>query len=118
MIEIIATSYITGHVDPGETNEMVTALRETREESGLTENDFNVIDDSEKELNYPVKGKPKRVVYWLAKLINQQANVQLSDEHTEYKWLQLKEACEHVKYDSTVNLLTYYESFINKNNLS
>lgn len=108
---------LLGHVDRGETNEMTTALRETREESGLTENDFKVIDDSMKELNYPVKGRPKRVLYWLAKLINDQAQVKLSDEHTEYKWLQLKEACEHVKYNDTITLLEYYESLIEKKNL-
>lgn len=34
-----------------------------------------------------VKGKNKTVVYWLAKLKNSEHNPTLSNEHTEFKWL-------------------------------
>lgn len=39
-----------------------------------------------------MNGKPKVVVYWLAKLINPNTNVKLSDEHQDFKWLTLEEA--------------------------
>lgn len=96
---------------------MTTALRETREETGLTSSDFKIIEHTKKELNYPVKGRPKRVIYWLAQLINCNAEVRLSDEHTEYKWLPLKEACALAKYEDAIDLLNYYEAFIISNNL-
>ncbi|GLV43433.1 Diadenosine tetraphosphatase [Carabus blaptoides fortunei] len=82
-----------GHVDPGETNEMTTALRETEEEAGLKESDLKIYEDSKKILNYLVKGRPKTVIYWLAELINPNTQVKLSDEHQDMKWLQFKEAC-------------------------
>jgi len=37
-------SIVTGHVDPGETDHLVTALRETQEEAGLTKSDLDVCE--------------------------------------------------------------------------
>lgn len=86
-----------GHVDPGE-QEIETAWRETVEESGLTSSDLRLLDGFVKELNYVAHGKPKRVVYWLAELTNPETPIRLSDEHREFKWLQLQEAKEIVRY--------------------
>ncbi|XP_049877093.1 bis(5'-nucleosyl)-tetraphosphatase [asymmetrical] isoform X2 [Pectinophora gossypiella] len=93
-----------GHVDPGE-SDWVTALRETKEEAGLSESDLNVYKDVTKTLNYEVKGKPKVVVYWLAKLKNPDYAVTLSDEHQDMKWLPLKQAQEIAGYDDMKKLL-------------
>merc|ERR1712014_574678 len=54
-----------GHVDPGE-NVQQTAFRETVEESGLEEADLIVDAEFEHTIFYPVKGKLKKVVYFLA----------------------------------------------------
>ncbi|GJQ87086.1 hypothetical protein Trydic_g23939 [Trypoxylus dichotomus] len=75
-----------GHVDPGETDKE-TAYRETEEESGLVSGDLRVYENSKRNLEYVVDNKPKTVVYWLAELINPNAKVKLSSEHTEFKWL-------------------------------
>lgn len=50
-------------MDPGE-NEFKTAIRETEEEAGLKREDYDVIENFKKELNYEVKGRLKRVIYW------------------------------------------------------
>lgn len=97
---------------------MITALRETREESGLKETDLKIYPDSKHVLNYEVKGKPKRVVYWLAQLINPNAKVQLSDEHQDYKWLHLDEACLHGKFEDMQNMLKQFDEYIRNNIIS
>lgn len=45
------------------------------------------------ELRYEVQGKTKEVVYWLAELRDPNTPVTLSDEHQDYRWVPLKEAC-------------------------
>ena len=74
-----------GHLEEGET-EMDAAVRETEEEAGITKDQLNV-HEFKGELRYPVKGQMKRVVYWVAELINPNTPVKLSDEHIKYEWL-------------------------------
>jgi len=80
-----------GHVDPGE-SERETALRETQEEAGFVPSDLRIVEGFEKELRYKAHGRDKRVVYWLAELINPETPVLLSSEHVEFKWSGLDEA--------------------------
>ncbi|XP_059059665.1 bis(5'-nucleosyl)-tetraphosphatase [asymmetrical] [Achroia grisella] len=96
-----------GHVDPGE-SDWTTALRETNEEAGLTENDLEVFKDVTKTLHYKVNGKPKVVVYWLAKLKNPQKEVTLSDEHQDLKWLPVQQAQDISGYDDMKKLLAEF----------
>ncbi|CAH0713141.1 unnamed protein product, partial [Brenthis ino] len=96
-----------GHVDPGE-SDWVTALRETKEEAGLSENDLEIYKDISKTLNYEVKAKPKAVVYWLAKIKNPEEKVTLSDEHQDFKWLPLKEAQEISGFEDMKQLLAEF----------
>ncbi|KAK5648504.1 hypothetical protein RI129_003396 [Pyrocoelia pectoralis] len=101
-----------GHVDPGETDPMVTALRETQEESGLKKSDLKIFDNSKHILNYNVNGKPKIVIYWLAELINPRAEIILSDEHQDFKWLQLEEACKFGSYIDMQEMIRHYDNVI------
>ncbi|XP_053615019.1 bis(5'-nucleosyl)-tetraphosphatase [asymmetrical] [Plodia interpunctella] len=96
-----------GHVDPGE-SDWVTALRETKEEAGLGEEDLEIYKDISKTLDYKVKGKPKEVVYWLAKLKNPDKEVKLSDEHQALKWLPLEQAQQISGYDDMKLLLAEF----------
>lgn len=105
----------TGHVDRGETDEMVTAFRETEEESGLRKSDLKVYTDAKKTTSYKVKGKPKTVIYWLAELINPSATVQLSDEHQDFKWLSIQNACLYAKYDEMVDVMLFCDNYIKCN---
>ncbi|XP_013193503.1 bis(5'-nucleosyl)-tetraphosphatase [asymmetrical] [Amyelois transitella] len=96
-----------GHVDPGE-SDWVTALRETKEEAGFSEVDLEIHKDISKTLDYNVKGKPKAVVYWLAKLKNPNQEVKLSHEHQDLKWLPLQQAQEISGYDDMKQLLAEF----------
>ncbi|XP_045452418.1 bis(5'-nucleosyl)-tetraphosphatase [asymmetrical] [Melitaea cinxia] len=96
-----------GHVDPGE-SDWVTALRETKEEAGLSEDDLEIHKDISHTLNYQVKGNPKAVVYWLAKIRDPNQKVTLSDEHQDLKWLPLKEAQEISGFEDMKKLLAEF----------
>lgn len=102
-----------GHVDPGE-NDLQTALRETQEEAGLCETDFKVLD-FKRELHYPVKGKAKVVVYWLAELTNPKAEVRLSHEHQGFEWAALARAMELAKYPDLQGLLKDCSDYLKEN---
>lgn len=106
---------VSGHVDPGET-ELQTALRETEEEAGLKESDFTMYTEFQRTLNYEVQGKPKRVVYWLSELKNPSTPVTLSDEHIDFKWLNLPQALNYVeKYKDFQQVLNDADTFIKSN---
>lgn len=112
---VLISEHFAGHVDPGET-ELQTALRETEEEAGLKKNDFNMFDNFQRTLNYEVNGKPKKVVYWLSELKDPHTPVTLSDEHIDYKWLNLNSALSCVKkYKDFQQVLNEAESFIKSN---
>ncbi|XP_022340600.2 bis(5'-nucleosyl)-tetraphosphatase [asymmetrical]-like [Crassostrea virginica] len=104
-----------GHVDPGE-SELQTALRETEEEAGLKQEDFIMYRNFQRTLNYEVQGKPKRVVYWLSELKDPNTPIKLSDEHIDFKWLNLALALNYVeKYKDFQQVLNEAESFIKSN---
>lgn len=106
------SSNFSGHVDPGE-DDYTTALRETREEAGYTENDLKIHKNLTKTLIYPVKGKPKTVVYWLAELISGRDPI-LSDEHTAFKFLTKSEIPSVATYPEFLNMVDYFEDEIKK----
>ena len=89
--------HLIGHVDPGE-SDYETAVRETKEEAGVDEKDYKVIPNFKCELRYNVtnhrdgKERPKIVTYWCAEMVNLKTEITMSDEHQNFKWLQLNEA--------------------------
>jgi len=102
-----------GHVDPGE-DDFKAALRETQEEAGFSAEDFVVKDDFKIELNYNANGKSKQVIYWLAVLNDANKMVTLSDEHTDFSWLSIEEACTRSGYSDMQEALRKAHEFINK----
>lgn len=104
---------ILGHTDPGETD-LQAAYRETSEEAGFSKTDFKVFENEKFSLNYEVNGKPKTVHYWLSELTNKNANVKLSNEHQDFKWVPLQEACQLANYEDMVNLLKKCQNIINE----
>ncbi|CAG0914472.1 unnamed protein product [Notodromas monacha] len=100
-----------GHVDPGE-NDMQTALRETEEEAGLRAADLEVDSNFKRTLEYLVKGEPKTVIYWLAKLRNPTTPVILSEEHRAFQWLGLSAAKEVGGFGEMKQLLEEAEIYL------
>ena len=100
-----------GHVDIGE-DEKTTAVRETQEESGLGPADYTLVEGFQDTLHYKVGGKNKSVVYWLAKLNDCEYRVKLSDEHQDFRWRRIKEACDLVGYKEMQEALLAAEKFL------
>jgi bis(5'-nucleosidyl)-tetraphosphatase len=93
-----------GHTENNE-NTQETAVREIREETGLTAIRF--IDGFREEITYSFRGKKgpvnKSVVFLLAE--TPVSTVRLSDEHTEYRWLPCAEAVEITTYADEKSVL-------------
>jgi hypothetical protein len=62
-------------------------------------------------MHYNVNNKPKRVIYWIAHLKNDQ-EVLLSHEHQEKKWVSLEEAIKLSKYAEMEKLLREAQAFL------
>ena len=98
-------------MDPGE-EEFETALRETREEAGLSREQLHIFNNFQKVLKYNVKGRPKKVIYWLSELKDPQTQIILSDEHQAYEWLNLETALSYAKYPDLQELLREADNFL------
>ena len=102
-----------GHVDPGE-DEITAAKRETEEEAGISPRDYDIIEGFKHTLFYKARGKEKAVDYWLAKVKDYNCSVKLSDEHQDFKWLEIKKACDVADFDEMKNALLAANDFLTK----
>uniref|UniRef100_A0A803XQ71 Bis(5'-nucleosyl)-tetraphosphatase [asymmetrical] n=1 Tax=Meleagris gallopavo TaxID=9103 RepID=A0A803XQ71_MELGA len=102
---------ISGHVDPGE-DDLQTAFRETQEEAGLQASQLTLVEGYRKELHYPVRGKPKTVVYWLAEVKDCNTEIKLSEEHQAFRWLKLEDACKFAEYEDMQATLKDVHQFL------
>lgn len=103
-----------GHVESGESDEE-TAFRETEEEAGLKTSNLNFIKGFKSQLEYIVRGRPKKVIYWLAELKDHDCRVKLSAEHQDYEWADLAKACRLVRYEDTQSALKSAEKYLKEN---
>ena len=93
-----------GHTEPGE-DEKTTALREIREEVGIT---AEIRYGFRKETSYPFPNKPrviKQVVYFLAEYAGQEIACQQSEVSAAYL-LPFEQALELLTFRETKNILT------------
>uniref|UniRef100_A0A3B4AS00 Bis(5'-nucleosyl)-tetraphosphatase [asymmetrical] n=1 Tax=Periophthalmus magnuspinnatus TaxID=409849 RepID=A0A3B4AS00_9GOBI len=103
-----------GHVDPGE-DDLTTALRETQEEAGLSLDHLSVVQGFLHTLHYEVRGRPKDVLYWLAELRDPCTPIALSQEHGDFRWARLEEACALAGYqDLQDTLRAAHQHLLNK----
>ena len=101
-----------GHMEPGET-EQQTALREIREEVGLT---VNLVSGFRAEEQYALPGRPgamKQVVYFLAEFADQSPTPQ-PEEITRVYLLPLKEALRMLPFPEARRILTQADHFLRK----
>lgn len=98
-----------GHVDAGE-DDLTTALRETQEEAGFTENDLIIFPNITKTLDYRVNNFDKSVIYWLAELRDVTKSVTLSEEHEDMKWLPKDDAIELCGYEDFADMIEEFHA--------
>jgi 8-oxo-dGTP pyrophosphatase MutT (NUDIX family) len=106
-----------GNIEPGE-NEKQAALREIREETGITDVEF--IDGFRMKIEYRYRqGKRlvlKEVVLFLAQTHTRQ--VTLSHEHIGFAWRGYQNAMQQLTYMNAKNLLSSARTFIQKRSLA
>jgi bis(5'-nucleosidyl)-tetraphosphatase len=97
--------FVKGKIEQGETLYQ-TAVRETKEETGISDLEF--VEGFEEKINYNFQFEgeliQKEVVFFLAKTKTQTVNV--SHEHLDYTWLDYENALEKVTYQNAKNILS------------
>ena len=103
-----------GHVEKKDSTNLEAAIRETEEESGLKSSDYKFIEDSQQTLKYnvPPNNREKTVVYWLAELTNNDAKIVLSNEHKDFKWVNLQNAFDLIPYPDMRSMLENMHGFL------
>jgi 8-oxo-dGTP pyrophosphatase MutT (NUDIX family) len=103
--------FIKGRIEKDEEPRQA-ALREAREETGITNIQF--VDGFEEKIQYTFQfgGRPvkKQVVFFLAR--TDAMDVRLSDEHLDYVWLDYDAAFEKTTYQNAKNLLKKSKSLV------
>jgi len=105
--------FVKGKMEEGETTHQ-TAIRETREETGIT--DFVFLDDFEEwiKYNFQYHGElvNKKVVFFLAETKTEQ--VIISHEHLDYIWADYETAMEKTTFDNAKSILTKSKELLGK----
>ena len=103
--------FIKGKMEKGETTHE-TAIRETKEETGIT--DITFVENFEEwiEYNFKYKGElvQKKVVFFLAETKN--AEIKISHEHSGYTWMDYNTAMEKTTFDNAKIVLTKAQKLI------
>jgi 8-oxo-dGTP pyrophosphatase MutT (NUDIX family) len=98
--------FIKGKMEKKETPRE-TALRETKEETGISDIEF--IDGFEESVEYDFRFNDedihKKVIFFLAKTETLQT-VSLSHEHNDYLWLGYNDALKKTTYGNAKNVLS------------
>ena len=97
--------FVKGKIEQGETLHQ-TAVRETKEETGISDLEF--VEGFEEKINYNFQFEgeliQKEVIFFLAKTKTDTVNV--SHEHLDYTWLDYENALEKVTYQNAKNILS------------
>ena len=104
--------FIKGKMEKKETPRE-TALRETKEETGISDIEF--IDGFEESVEYDFRFNDedihKKVIFFLAKTETLQT-VSLSHEHNDYLWLGYNDALKKITFKNAKNILTKANKFL------
>ena len=103
--------FVKGKMENGETTHE-TALRETKEETGITDVEF--LDGFEEEIEYYFRAENqdihKKVIFFLGK--TKTLDIILSHEHLDFIWLDYDNALNKITYDNAKNLLKKSKKFL------
>ncbi len=105
--------FVKGKMEKNETTHQ-TAIRETREETGIT--DVTFLNNFEEwiEYNFQYQGElvHKKVVFFLAE--TKTIQVSISHEHTDYTWMDYETAIEKTTFDNAKQILSKSKLLIDK----
>ena len=97
--------FVKGKMEKGESF-YDTAIRETKEETGIA--DITFVENFEEwiEYNFQHQGElvNKKVVFFLAE--TKTKNVKISHEHQGYAWMDYNESMERTTFDNAKTILT------------
>lgn len=105
--------FVKGKMEKGESTHE-TAIRETKEETGIT--DINFLDNFEEWIEYNFQYQKelvhKKVVFFLAETKTKQVNI--SHEHLDYTWMDYNTAMEKTTFDNAKTVLTKAQTLLSK----
>lgn len=100
-----------GHIEKGE-EEIETVKREVEEETGLK--DIKFLEGFKEWIKYFFKFEGKNIMkfvtFYLAEALS--AEVKISGEHINYKWLSYKEAVELLTFQNAKEILKKADGFL------
>ena len=103
--------FVKGKMENGETSHE-TALRETKEETGISDVEF--LDGFEEEIEYYFRAENqdihKKVIFFLGK--TKTLDIILSHEHLDFIWLDYDNALNKITYENAKNLLKKSKKFL------
>ena len=105
--------FVKGKMEKGETSHE-TAIRETKEETGISDVEF--IDGFEEEIEYYFYADNqeihKKVIFFLGK--TETTEIILSHEHLDFIWLEFDNALNKTTYENAKKLLKKSKAFLDK----
>ena len=105
--------FVKGKIEKDETTHE-TALRETQEETGITDVEF--LDGFQEEIEYYFYADKqeihKKVIFFLGK--TETTEIKLSHEHLDYIWLKFDMALNKTTYENAKNLLIKSREFLDQ----
>ena len=103
--------FIKGKMEQNETPHE-TALRETKEETGIVNIEF--LDGFKESVEYDFRFKKenihKKVIFFLAK--TDEKNIRLSHEHNDYLWLEYNDALKKTTFANAKNVLSKANEYL------
>ncbi len=97
--------FVKGKIEEKE-NTHQTVVRETKEETGITDLDF--VDGFEESIEYDFQYDGelihKKVIFFLAKTSIEK--IKISHEHLDYVWLEFEDALEKTTYQNARSVLS------------
>ena len=103
--------FVKGKMEQGESTHQ-TAIRETKEETGIT--DITFVENFEEwiQYNFKYQGKlvQKKVVFFLAETKTEE--VKISHEHSGYTWMDYNSSMEKTTFDNAKTVLTKAEKLL------
>ena len=97
--------FVKGKMEQGESTHQ-TAIRETKEETGIT--DITFVENFEEWIQYNLKYQgelvQKKVVFFLAETKTKE--IKISHEHSGYTWMDYNSSMEKTTFDNAKTVLT------------